>query len=184
MFRIPLVIMLAFFSAAALADAQAGKKKAQLCLICHKPGFAAATLPTLEGQQAEYLRNQIVAFKENRRSSPIMQTNVKALSDEDIRDIVDYFSSSPPANVTFGLDATQVAAGKDAAESRGCARCHLPDYSGNGEIPRLAGMDPAYTATQIEAFVRGERAHPEIGKQSGISSADTAALAQYFAQVD
>lgn len=184
MFRFLLLLVLGLASVAALADAENGKKKAQLCLICHKPGFSGATLPTLEGQQAEYLSNQIVAFKEKRRGDTIMQTNVRALTDVDIRDIVAFFSSSPPVKVKFALDPAQVAAGEKATVSGNCIQCHLADYSGKGAVPRLAGMDPAYSAKQIEAFVSGERAHPQIDKQSGISSTEAAALAQYFAQVE
>ena len=113
-----------------------------------------------------------------------MQTNASALSEEDIRDIIDYFSSEPPMQADFELDPAQVAAGKATAENRGCAGCHQQDYSGKGEVPRLAGMDPAYSAKQIGAFTGGERAHPEIGAQSAISADDAAALGQYFAQVE
>lgn len=184
MVRSTLAILLVLVSVPALADADAGQQKAQFCLICHKPDFPSDTLPTLQGQQAEYLRNQISAFREKRRSSPIMQTNAGALSDEDIRDIIEYFSSQPPLKVGFRLDPARVAVGKAASERRGCARCHQADYSGKGEVPRLAGMDPDYSAGQIEAFTRGERAHPEIGAQSGIPADEAVALGQYFAQVD
>lgn len=184
MLRPTLLVVLMLVSAPALADAEAGKQKARFCLLCHKPDFASDTLPTLQGQQAQYLRNQLTAFREKRRNSPIMQTNAGALTEEDMRDLIDYFSSQPPLKVAFELDSARVAAGKAAAGNRGCAGCHQPDYSGKGEVPRLAGMDPAYSAKQIGAFTAGERAHPQIDPQSGISAADAAALGQYFAQVE
>lgn len=184
MLRIPFAIVLAIVSIPALADVQAGEEKARLCLICHQPGFTAATLPTLEGQPAEYLRNQIVAFREKRRGNTIMQHNVRALSDEDVRDIVEYFSSIPPIKVKFGFDPAMVADGRSRAETGNCSQCHRPDYSGGGEVPRLAGMDPAYSASQIMAFIRGDRKHPAIDTQSGLSAADAASLAQFFAQVE
>ena len=184
MYRLSLVLILAISPATSLADAEAGKQKAQLCLFCHKPGFATDTLPTLEGQTAEYLRNQIIAFKEKRRPFSIMQSNAAALSDDDIRDIVDYFSSQPPLKVSFSLDSARIADGKSAAESRGCSTCHRDDYSGNGEVPRLAGMDPAYSAEQIEAFGSGVRMHPVITPGNAISAQDAGSLGQYFAQIE
>jgi cytochrome c553 len=38
-----------------LADTKAGEKKAQLCLLCHKPANVMASAPLLEAQPAKYL---------------------------------------------------------------------------------------------------------------------------------
>src|SRR5918996_5742376 len=99
------------------ADAKAGEKKAQLCLLCHKPENPLAYIPTLEGQTREYLFNQMKAYKEKRRADPVMQTNVAALSARDMRDIADYFASRKPVRGTFPVDQAKAGRGKLSADA-------------------------------------------------------------------
>ena len=57
--------------AESLADAKAGERKAQLCLLCHKADYASApmsAMPLLEAQPYTYLYAQIKAYKEKRRT--------------------------------------------------------------------------------------------------------------------
>ncbi len=144
------------------ADPKAGEKKAQLCLLCHKVANASAPgsmMPLLEAQPARYLYLQTKAFKEKRRAEPSMQTNVANLSDRDMRDIADYLSSQKPLRGSYQLDPAKIAVGRAKAEELMCATCHLPIFSGTGEIPRLAGQTPGYLRAQLEAFVVGKRPH-------------------------
>jgi cytochrome c553 len=60
----------------------------------------------------------------------------------------------------------------------------MPDFSGKGEVPRLAGLDPNYIGPQIVAFTAGKRPHPPIGGPGDISAEDAESLAEYFAQVE
>lgn len=166
------------------ADAAAGERKAQLCLICHKPGNQNAYVPTLEGQPREYLVRQIKAFQQRKRSDTVMQTNVMTLSDRDVRDIADYFASRKPLRVALALDREKARRGQAEAEARGCAACHRPDFSGQRDVPRLAGMEPRYAAMQIDAFSTGRRAHPRIGPAAAIPSETAETLAQYFALLE
>jgi len=73
----------------ACADARAGEKKAQLCLLCHRIE-STVSAPTLEQQPSKYLAAQINAFKSGKRVDPGMQANVASLSAKDIGDISDY----------------------------------------------------------------------------------------------
>jgi cytochrome c553 len=101
--------VLALAPAVASADAKAGEQKAQLCLLCHKPNNPAAYVPTLEGQPWQYLYNQIKAYREERRRGDIMQTNVRSLTEVDIRDLADFFAAQTPVRVSFALDPGTVA---------------------------------------------------------------------------
>jgi hypothetical protein len=71
-----------------------------------------ANVPTLEGQTREYLYAQIKAYREKRRPDPVMQANVATLSDKDMRDLADYFSSHKPVRALFQLDPQKVAKGE------------------------------------------------------------------------
>jgi cytochrome c553 len=141
-------------------------------------------VPLLEGQTREYLYNQLKAYKEKRRPDPGMQTNTANLSDRDMRDIADYFASQKPVRVSFPLDATTVSRGKSKAEALKCATCHMPDYSGKKDIPRLAGLEPRYIAPQLVAFAGGKRAHPPADGMRDLSAANAEDLAQYLAQLE
>jgi cytochrome c553 len=176
-------LVLGTAAASARADVKAGEKKAQLCLICHRAENPPAYIPTLEGQTREYLLNQMKAFKERRRDNLAMQINTASLSVRDMRDIADYFASRKPVRGTFPLDEAKASRGRARAEALKCALCHKDDYSGNKEVPRLAGVEPRYIAPQLVAFAEGKRAHPPFEGMRQLSPEDAEDLAQYFAQL-
>lgn len=181
---VPVLLVVGMLPGVAQADAAAGEKKAQLCLLCHKANNQAAYVPLLEGQTREYLYSQLKAYKEKRRADPVMQANAANLTDKDMADIADYFASRKPVRASFPVDAVLASQGKTKAAELKCATCHMPDYSGRKDVPRLAGIDPRYLAPQLAAFAAAKRAHPPsegIGKLSG---ADAEALAHYFGQLD
>jgi cytochrome c553 len=173
----------------ASADAKAGEQKAQLCLLCHKAArdVSYEPLPLLEGQTREYLYNQLKAYKEKRRADPtailVMQVNTANLSATDMRDIADYFASRTPIAVSYPVDRAAVSRGQALAESMKCAGCHMADYSGKKETPRLAGLNPRYLAPQLQAFVAGKRNHPLLNGVKEFSAADAQALAHYLGQL-
>lgn len=181
-----LVLALMLLPAPALADAKAGEKKAQICLLCHRVGNTTAPLsamPLLEGQPARYLYLQTKAFKDKRRTEPSMQTNVANLSDRDMRDIADYLAAQKPVRATFQLDPAKIATGKARVEELKCATCHLPSFAGTGEIARLAGQTPGYLGAQIEAFAAGKRPHGTAARITS-SPEDVEAIAQFLASLD
>lgn len=170
-------------SSPALADERAGAKKAQLCLLCHKPDNRMAYVPTLEGQTRDYLIAQMKAFKERRRPDTVMQNNVAGLSDRDMADIADYFAGQRPLRPQFTPEPDKIARGKAVAVELGCGECHGAKYSGNKRVPRLAGMEPRYTASQLSLIGSEKRPHPAARLQR-LSAASAEDLAQFFASLD
>lgn len=178
------IALLGLAPAIAHPGAEDGERKAQLCLLCHKPNNPMAYLPTLEGQTWQYLYNQIKAYQEKRRPDDVMQTNVAPLSDSDIRDIAAYFAAQAPVRASFTLDPGKIALGRSKAKDLQCGTCHRPDFSGEKEVPRLAGLDPRYGGRQIVDFVLGKRPHPRANGMSDISSQDAEGLAHFFAHLE
>jgi cytochrome c553 len=91
-----LLVVLALATAAsdARAEARAGEKKAQLCLLCHRAGTQFGSgIALLEGRSKDSLVKDITDFKAGRRRSPAMDPNVERLTARDIEDIADYFSA-------------------------------------------------------------------------------------------
>jgi len=77
-------------------DAVAGRAKAQvLCENCHGAD-GMAVLPgaaNLSGQQKEYLREQLRAYRSGSRQGPQMSVIAKILTDADIENLADWYSS-------------------------------------------------------------------------------------------
>ena len=76
-------------------DPKAGKTKAQSCAVCHGPMGLAINPgpPTLAGQPAVYLVEQMKDFKSGRRQNPVMSVIAKPLSEADIHDLAAWYSS-------------------------------------------------------------------------------------------
>lgn len=169
----------------AWADARAGEKKAQLCLLCHRVD-ATVGAPMLEQQPTKYLVVQTNAFKSGKRTDPSMRTNVASLSAKDIQDVADYFSSQRAKQAKFAEpDPKTLALGAASAKQLGCGNCHSEDYRGAKEIPRLAGQVPGYLERQIAEFKRGVRAHPAIpAAAEKLSDPVIDALSVYFGKLE
>lgn len=167
---------------AVAADARAGEKKAQLCLVCHKP--ARAAVPLLEAQREIYLAASITAYKTGQRSDSAVQMrpNVASLSARDIGDLAAYFASRPALPAAFPTDAAKVAAGRKAVHDASCASCHGATFAGEGVSPRLAGQSPLYLAQQLEDFAAARRPHPEAKALFG-APLDSEAIAHYLASL-
>ena len=174
--RALLVFAVLFASVDALADAKSGEKKAQLCLLCHKPRAAA---PLLEAQPSKYLVVAITDYKTGKRPEPNMKTNVERLSARDIKDIADYFASRPAVAGVYATDPATVAAGDKRVAEMKCAACHGATFAGAEMVPRLAGQTTGYLISQMEAFAAGRRAHPSIETPFN-KIADVEAIATYF----
>jgi cytochrome c553 len=176
-----LMVVLAAIALDAMADAKAGEKKAQLCLLCHKPGNVMASAPFLEAQPVEYLIAATTAYKNKTRPDPVMQANVANLSARDIRDIANYFSTKPFTQAAYSPDLAKVSAGEAVLRQRNCAACHQAGYKGMKEIPRLAGQLPAYLVQQLEAFVQKRRSHPPADMPA--TASDVENTASYLASL-
>ena len=87
---------------AVLADAVArGRSAAAQCVICHGQqgeGDAAKLIPSLAGQAPGYLREQLLLFKQDRRSPgepslAALKALLKTIPDETLGDLAAYYSS-------------------------------------------------------------------------------------------
>src|SRR5258706_11819396 len=137
---------------AAHADPAAGKGKAGPCAACHGAdgNSASGQFPVLAGQTARYLYLQLKDFKEGRRSEPAMAPFVAKLSTRDMLDLAEYFAAQKPKPIAFKADAARIARGRKKADEVLCTMCHLGGFSGQNEIPRVAGQRPEYVIKQLK----------------------------------
>jgi len=95
----------------ALADAPPAS--AQACVACHGENGVSDNpqWPNLAGQHAGYLAIQLKAFKDGSRSNQAMAPFITGLTDSDIAELAEYYSSQAPAVAASGAPAL-VAAGE------------------------------------------------------------------------
>ncbi len=74
-------------------------KAGQTCVACHgNDGVGILPeYPNLAGQHGDYLRNSLHAYKSGQRKNPIMAGMAAALTEQDIVDLANYYSSQRPA---------------------------------------------------------------------------------------
>ncbi|MEZ5611022.1 MAG: c-type cytochrome [Rhodocyclaceae bacterium] len=160
--------------------------KAALCTPCHGEGGRSSTplIPILAGQTARYLYLQLRDFQAGRRSDPQMSPMAAGLSRDEMHALTDWFSTQKPPPQPFVADPEKARLGKQKADETLCTMCHLGGFSGQNEIPRVAGQNPAYVIKQLEDF-KAQRRTNDAGNMTAVartlSDADIENLANYIA---
>lgn len=81
-------------------DMEAGQAlAAEVCAACHGANGIGVgdRFPNLAGQKANYLDDQLKAFRADRRKNPMMKAIAEQLSDDDIANLAMFFASLPGA---------------------------------------------------------------------------------------
>ncbi len=157
-----------------------GRDKSLRCLACHgAEGISDYDIwPNLAGQNAAYLARQLRDFRAGHRRDPWMSPMAAPLSDQDIDDLADYFSSVPARAGDAGAVETAVIR---RAES--CAPCHgTRGILDNPLRPNLAGQNARYLVKQLQDFRSGKRADPVMAPMAqALTDQDIEALAAFYA---
>ena len=86
-------------------------------------------------------------FREGVRASEQMQPIAKGLKDVEISKLAEHFSGLPAKQMESGTtDPALMKRGLERASALRCGQCHLPDFRGQSQIPRLASQREAYLA--------------------------------------
>ncbi len=157
-----------------------------LCNACHGPnGNSQIPLtPSLAGQPKVFIENQLVLIREGVRDIPQMKGLLDALKDPELVALATYFAAQAPAKPTGTVNKETFDRGQALAGKMLCGTCHLPDYSGRQQMPRLAGQNEAFLAYSMKQF----RDHAGLGRDTvmsaslfGLKDNDLADLAHYLA---
>lgn len=189
-----------------LADRVAGKGLATsgaangvtACATCHGAngeGQPQAGFPRLAGQGHAYLAKQLEDFRHGRRHNPVMEPIARALSERQVADAADYFSSLPRAAARTSFDDTPKDAGERIA-LRGdwsrrvpaCFKCHGENGAGIApHFPAIAGQGAQYTAKQLRDWKSGARANDPQGLMKSVADklpdSDIDAVARWLASI-
>jgi cytochrome c553 len=160
--------------------------KAGSCIGCHGPNGNSTMpgIPSLAAQNSRYIYLQLRDFQEGRRSNDMMTPMVAGLSKDDMREIADYYSKQKLSSKGFKADEAKAKLGKAKADETLCAMCHLGEFVGQNEIPKVAGQNYDYvvkTLTDFKAKTRTNDAGNMTSVASTLSAADIENLAHYIA---
>jgi len=167
------------------AQLAAVREKAQVCAACHGADGNSQNpeYPILAGQSWRYIYIELKDFKEGRRSDPQMSPMAATLSQDDMIALGNYFAAQKKQPISFPVDGAKVDAGRKVADAALCPMCHLGDFVGQNEIPRVAGQWPQYVKKQLSDF-RARRRTNDAGNMTSytanLSDGDIENLAQYI----
>jgi cytochrome c553 len=175
-------------SCAGLAHPQqpAATPQVQMCMACHGPqgNSQIPTTPSLAGQPKLFIENQLVLIREGLRVVPEMKGMLDGVKDSDIVEMAAYFAAQKPVAAAGTLNQATYQRGQALAARALCGSCHLPDYSGRAQIPRLAGQHEAFLLHSMKQF----RDHPGPGRDTimaaslhGMKDGELADMAHYLA---
>ena len=168
------------------ASAQVAPPQLAACAACHGPqgNSQVPQIPSLAGQPRLFIENQLVLIREGLRDIPPMKGLLDGVKDADISAMAEYFSSQKPLKPAAASDAAAYQRGQALSARMLCASCHLPDYSGRQQIPRLAGQHEAFLLESMKQF----RDHPGPGRDTimaaslfGLKDNELADLAHFLA---
>jgi cytochrome c553 len=141
------------------------------CTACHgKEGRATPEgyFPRIAGKPAGYLANQLLHFRDGRRSYPQMAYLLEHLSDNYLGEMAAHFAAldvpypAPPAPQGTPAQLAQgralVHQGDAARHIPACVQCHGAAMTGVApSIPGLLGLPRDYLNSQLGAWKTGQR---------------------------
>jgi cytochrome c553 len=160
--------------------------KLALCAACHGPlgNSQIAATPSLAGQPKLFIENQLVLIREGLRDVPQMKGLLDGVKDAEIVALAEYFAAQKPARAPGALEQPRYERGQVLAQKMFCGSCHLPDYAGRQQVPRLAGQHEEFLLQSMKQL----RDRPGLGRDTimaaslyGLKDGELADLAHFLA---
>jgi cytochrome c553 len=161
-----LLISLAFATAQAEGDVEAGKTKSATCAACHGVDGNSVNpeWPKLGGQHEGYLVQQLLYFADGERDNETMKGMAANLTEQDRADLAAYFASQEVSYGTADPELVELGeriyrAGNAESGVAPCMGCHGPNGAGNppANYPALRGQHAKYVENQLHGFAEGNR---------------------------
>jgi cytochrome c553 len=192
------------FAAASAAQAQgvtgsaeAGQKKAEMCIGCHGiKGYQNSfpeihKVPKISGQSDKYIVSALTAYKKGDRKHPSMRGIAGSLSDQDMADLGAFYAAQAG---TAPAEAPKAASASAAAliQKGACASCHGANFAKpiDPTYPKIAGQHADYLYVALKAYtVEGNNV---VGRANGVMAgvakqfkpAEMREMAKYLGSLD
>jgi cytochrome c553 len=160
----------------------------ETCTACHGAGGNSVNpeIPSIAGQPKLFIENQLVLMREGLRPAPQMQPIVQGMKDAEIARLAEHFSKLPAKSMeSSAADAKLTKQGMERAKALRCGVCHLSDFSGQNQVPRLAGQREHYLEAEMRAYRDNKRKGGDTIMAAalyGVSDADIRALAHFLSR--
>jgi cytochrome c553 len=173
---------------APLSYAQNMSAKLVVCGACHGAdgNSTMAGTPSLAGQPKVFLENNLIMIREGIRDIPVMKGQLDGLSDPQIIALAKFYSAQTLKPAPGQRDDALYERGQLLSKQALCGTCHLPDYVGREQMPRLGGQREDYLLHTMRQF----RNNQATGRDTimaaslyGMNDDDLRAIAQYLSQL-
>jgi cytochrome c553 len=157
------------------------------CARCHGADGNSTQegIPSLAGQPETFIVTQLILFREGLRGSEQMTPEAADLDDDTVLALAAHFAALPARANAGPAEPELMARGRVLARAGRCNQCHLPDFSGRAQIPRLAGQREDYLAATLSAYRDGARGGADttmIAVMADMGDADIRALAHFLSR--
>jgi cytochrome c553 len=119
------------------------------------------------------------------RESEQMLAAMKGLKDPEIIRLAVHFSKLPAKSAPGVVDKKIFSRGAAIAKANRCGICHLADFRGQNQVPRLAGQREEYLLSEMRAYRDYKRRGGDTIMAAalyGLADADLAALSHFLAR--
>ncbi len=155
------VVAIAFVLLRALsADSDTLEARLAACLACHGANGQSTTpeVPSLGGQPVFYLTVQLLMFRDKLRVVEPMNQVMQGLKDDDLRNMAAHIAKLPPPEPSGGsIDMGRMERARALIEQHRCNFCHQGNYSGEQNVPRLAGQREDYLVKALREYKNNTR---------------------------
>lgn len=115
-------------------------------------------VPALGAQPLDYLTIQLYMFREKMRAVEPMTTLLKGMKDDDLKRLAATIAKlPPPAPNAEPAEAARMERAQALVVQHRCNFCHNKDYSGQQNVPRLAGQREDYLLKALRDYKSNAR---------------------------
>jgi cytochrome c553 len=163
------------------------QERMAVCLSCHGENGQSPNpeTPSIGGQPSPYVLIQLYLFRERQRVVDAMNQATKGFTDSDLQAFADAISKLPaPRPTTEPIDPTRLERARALAQKYRCGFCHQQDFSGQGNVPRLAAQREDYLLKALRDYKSSVRPGYEptmVEALQPVSDADIVDLAHFLA---
>jgi cytochrome c553 len=171
------------------AGAETLQERLQVCGSCHGEAGSSKmeNVPSLAGQPALFLTNQLILMREKLRPVEAMEPFVKGLKDDEIMALAEHYAKLKPERGPEPggetVDQEIVARGATLAEQMRCVSCHKAGFEGQEQMPRLVPQRVDYLIKSLTEYREGKRYGIDTtmnGVMYRVPDRDIRALAHYL----